>query len=47
MCLCYFISFAQNSEVNITLSNSLNDKTDGTDIGAGLIHRPLSEYCGF
>ncbi|MDD3686945.1 MAG: PKD domain-containing protein [Bacteroidales bacterium] len=47
ICLCSYISIGQNFEINNLQSNSLNTKTDGVDIGAGLIESPLSDYCGF
>jgi PKD repeat protein len=47
ICLFSFISFTQNSELNLTQSNSQDAKSDGTDIGTGQIQSPLSDYCGF
>lgn len=47
ICLGYFISFAQNFEANILQSHNQNAKADGTDVGAGQIESPLSDYCGF
>lgn len=47
ICLISFISFTQNSELNLTQSNSQNAKSDGIDIGTVQIQSPLSDYCGF